>query len=44
MSATGFAQLPEPPYYAVNLGSQHTPGDNGYGSMADRVVELARPA
>ena len=41
MSATGFAQLPEPPYYAVIFSSQRTPGDNGYGEMADRMVELA---
>lgn len=41
MSATGFAKLPEPPYYAVIFSSQRTPGDNGYGEMADRMVELA---
>lgn len=41
MSATGFAHLPEPPYYAVIFSSQRTPDDNGYGAMADRMVELA---
>lgn len=41
MSATGFARLPEPPYYAVIFSSQRTDGDNGYGAMADRMVELA---
>ena len=28
-------------YYAVIFSSQRTPGDNGYGEMADRMVELA---
>ena len=41
MSASGFAKLPDPPYYAVIFSSQRTPGDNGYGEMADRMVELA---
>ena len=41
MSANGFANLPEPPYYAVIFSSQRTEGDNGYGAMADRMVELA---
>ncbi len=41
MSASGFAQLPEPPYYAVIFSSQRTPGDNGYNEMADRMVDLA---
>lgn len=35
------AQTPEPPYYAVIFTSQRTEGDNGYGQMADRMVELA---
>jgi heme-degrading monooxygenase HmoA len=33
--------LPEPPYYAVIFTSQRTPGDQGYGDMADRMVALA---
>ncbi|MFG6412683.1 antibiotic biosynthesis monooxygenase family protein [Roseateles sp. DC23W] len=33
--------LPEPPYYAVIFTSQRTPVDQGYGQMADRMVELA---
>lgn len=36
-----FAQTPPPPYYAVIFTSQRTEGDEGYGSMADRMVELA---
>jgi heme-degrading monooxygenase HmoA len=35
------ANTPEPPYYAVIFSSQRTPGDNGYGAMAARMVELA---
>jgi heme-degrading monooxygenase HmoA len=34
-------KTPEPPYYAVIFSSQRTPGDNGYGTMADKMVELA---
>ncbi|MDR7297045.1 heme-degrading monooxygenase HmoA [Pelomonas aquatica] len=33
--------LPQPPYYAVIFTSQRTPGDQGYGDMADRMVALA---
>lgn len=36
-----FAQLPEPPYYAVIFSAQRTRGDNGYMQMADRMAELA---
>jgi heme-degrading monooxygenase HmoA len=36
-----FAQTPSPPYYAVIFTSQRTEGDEGYGDMADRMVELA---
>lgn len=36
-----FATLPEPPYYAVIFSSQRTPGEAGYGDMAERMVELA---
>ena len=41
MSAPAFAQLPDPPYYSVIFSSQRTAGENGYGQMADRMVELA---
>lgn len=37
-----FAHLPEPPYYAVIFSSQRADGGNGYGHMAERMVELAR--
>lgn len=36
-----FAQTPKPPYYAVIFTNQRTAGDGGYGSMADRMVDLA---
>jgi len=35
------ATTPEPPYYAVIFSSHRTDGDNGYGEMAERMVELA---
>ena len=41
MTNASFAKLPEPPYYSVIFSSQRTPGENGYGHMADRMVELA---
>ncbi len=34
------AQTPKPPYYAVIFTSYRTEGDNGYGDMAQRMVEL----
>jgi heme-degrading monooxygenase HmoA len=37
----GIAKTPQPPYYAVIFASQRTEGDNGYGLMADKMVELA---
>jgi len=37
----GFARTPEPPYYAVIFTSTRTDVDEGYGAMADRMVELA---
>ena len=40
MSATGFARLPEPPYWVVIFSSRRTEGDQGYGAMADRMAEL----
>ncbi|MCW7540031.1 antibiotic biosynthesis monooxygenase [Aquabacterium sp. A7-Y] len=37
-----FAETPEPPYYAVIFSNLRTPDDpEGYGGMADRMVELA---
>ena len=38
---SGYANTPEPPYYAVIFSSQRTEGNNGYGEMADKMVELA---
>ncbi len=35
------ASTPKPPYYAVIFTSLRTDGDNGYGEMAVRMVELA---
>jgi heme-degrading monooxygenase HmoA len=36
-----FAHTPAPPYYAVIFTSTRTAVDEGYGAMADRMVELA---
>ena len=36
-----FADTPEPPYYAVIFTAQRTDGDQGYGAMAERMMELA---
>lgn len=42
MSAgTTIARTPKPPYYAVVFTSQRTDGDRGYGTMAERMVEMA---
>lgn len=35
------AAILEPPYYAVIFSSKRTEGDNGYGNMAKKMVELA---
>ena len=35
------ANTPKPPYYAVIFTSIRTDGDNGYGEMASKMVELA---
>jgi len=32
---------PEPPYYAVIFTSVRTDGDNGYGDVAEQLLELA---
>jgi len=37
----GFANTPEPPYYAVIFTSQRTEGENGYEAMAQAMYELA---
>ena len=36
------AGKPEPPYFAVIFTSWRTPVEEGYGAMADRMVELAQ--
>ena len=41
MPANTVATTPEPPYYAVVFTSQRTAGERGYGTMADRMLELA---
>ena len=35
------AQTPEPPYTAVIFTSLRTDGDDGYGVMSQRMVDLA---
>lgn len=35
------ANTPTPPYYAVIFTSLRTEGDNGYGAIATRMIELA---
>jgi len=34
-------KTPEPPYYAVIFTSHRTKGDNGYGEIAEKMVECA---
>ncbi len=41
MRSPSFARTPEPPYYAVIFSSLRTAGDNGYGQMVERMLELA---
>ena len=38
---SAIATTPKPPYYAVVFTSQRRPGDDGYGDVAARMVELA---
>lgn len=38
---TPLAKTPEPPYYAVIFTSQRTDVDDGYGEVAERMVQLA---
>ena len=41
MEQIKFAQTPKPPYYAVVFSNQRTNEDEeGYGKMADKMVEL----
>ncbi|MCF2718784.1 antibiotic biosynthesis monooxygenase [Paenibacillus sp. UKAQ_18] len=35
------AKTPRPPYYAAIFTSERTEGDDGYGVMGDKMVELA---
>lgn len=35
------ASTTQPPYYAVIFTSVRTEGDNGYGEMAQQILELA---
>ena len=37
---TGIVLTPEPPYYAVIFTSRRSPGDHGYGAMAERMADL----
>ena len=39
--SVGLANTPEPPYYAVIFTSHRTAVDEGYGAVAERMVELA---
>jgi heme-degrading monooxygenase HmoA len=41
ISMSRIANTPKPPYYAVIFASQRTEGDQGYGKMAEKMVELA---
>ena len=36
------AKTPKPPYCAVIFTSLRTEGDNGYGAMAQKMVEVER--
>lgn len=36
-----FSRVAPVPYYAVIFASQRTPGDGGYGAMAERMTTLA---
>ena len=43
MAASGFADLPAPPYYAVIFSSQRSAADaEGYDRTATRMAELVR--
>jgi heme-degrading monooxygenase HmoA len=36
------ARTPEPPYYVAIFTSLRNPGDDGYGAMSARMVDLVR--
>lgn len=38
---SGISKTPQPPYYAVIFTSERTEDDNGYGEMAEKMVDLA---
>lgn len=40
-TANTIARTPEPPYYAVIFTSTRTRDERGYGTMAERMVEMA---
>ena len=42
MEVAAIAVTPAPPYYAVIFTSLRTAGDNGYGEMAQRMVDVAQ--
>ena len=35
------SKTPTPPYYAVIFTSLRTEGDNGYGEMTEKMVQMA---
>src|SRR6187551_3429304 len=41
MASSKIATTPQPPYYAAIFTSIRTEGDEGYGEMAQRMMELA---
>ncbi len=41
MANDGIAATPQPPYYAVIFTSTRTPGDDGYGATAGRMMKMA---
>jgi heme-degrading monooxygenase HmoA len=41
VSDPAFAPFVQPPYYVVIFTSRRTPGENGYGAMAERMGTLA---
>ena len=41
MTGSSIAQTPEPPYFAVIFTSQRSDGERGYGTVAERMLELA---
>jgi heme-degrading monooxygenase HmoA len=41
MASPTIAETPKPPYYAVIFTSLRTPGDDGYGAMATRMMKMA---